>query len=64
VIVVEEYADDTPYPSRLVLGFADGRPLHLVLAGPTPAGETIVVTLYEPDPERWEPGYTRRRAKP
>ena len=62
--VVEEYPDDTPYPSRLVLGWAGSRPLHLVLAGPTPEGDTVVVTLYEPDPGEWEAGFTRRRPKP
>ena len=62
--LVEGYPHDTPYPSRLVLGFPCGRPLHLVLAGPTADGDTILVTLYEPDPEQWEPGFTRRRPKP
>jgi hypothetical protein len=61
---VEEYPDDQPYPSRLVLGWVGGRLLHLVLAGPTGAGDTIVVTLYEPDPGRWEPGFVERRPKP
>ena len=60
-IVVEEYPDDTPYPSRLVLGWVSARPLHVVLAGPTVEGDTILVTLYEPDPEQWEEGFTRRK---
>ena len=30
--VVEEYPDDEPYPSRLLLGWVGGRPLHMVLA--------------------------------
>jgi len=34
-----------------------------LLAGPTAQGHTILVTLYEPDLERWEPGFTRRRPK-
>jgi hypothetical protein len=62
--VVEEYPDDEPYPSRLVLGWVGGRPLHIVLAGPTVAGDTILVTLYEPALEWWEPGFVRRRPKP
>jgi hypothetical protein len=62
--VVEEYPDDEPYPSRLVMGWAGGRPLHVVLAGPTVTGDTIVVTLYEPGLERWEPGFVRRRPRP
>lgn len=61
--VLEEYPQDEPYPSRLVLGWVGNRPLHLVLAGATAAGDTIVVTLYEPDVERWEPGFVRRKPK-
>lgn len=30
--VMEHYPNDTPYPSRLVLGFAENRPLHIVVA--------------------------------
>jgi hypothetical protein len=62
--VLEEYPQDEPYPTRLVLGWAGNRPLHLVLAGPTVAGDTILVTLYEPDLERWERGFLKRRPKP
>ena len=29
---IEEYPDDTPYASRLVLGWCRGRPLHVVVA--------------------------------
>ena len=29
---IAEYADDKPYPSRLFLGSAGARPLHVVLA--------------------------------
>jgi hypothetical protein len=63
-VVVEEYPDDTPYPSRLVLGLAGTRALHLVVGGPTAQGDTVVVTLYEPDPAQWEPGFTKRRPTP
>lgn len=31
-VLVEDYPDDMPYPSRLVLGWAGGRPLHVVVA--------------------------------
>ena len=60
---IETYPDDTPYPSRLVLGWLAGRPLHVVAADNTDADETIVITVYEPDAELWEPGFRRRRER-
>ncbi len=58
---IETYPDDTPYPSRLVLGWRGARPLHVVVADNVEAEETIVITAYEPDPNEWEPGFRRRR---
>jgi hypothetical protein len=59
---MEEYPDDTPYPSRLVLGWCESRPIHVVCSENAPAREVIVVTVYQPDPERWEPDFKRRRS--
>jgi hypothetical protein len=59
--VIEEYPDDVPYPSRLVSGESENRFLHVVIADNTGVGETIVITVYEPDPEQWEPGFRRRK---
>ena len=43
------------------LGWVSNRPIHLVVADEPVEGHTIVVTVYEPDPEQWEPGFQRRR---
>jgi hypothetical protein len=59
--VVEGYPNDTPYPSRLVLGWRGSRPIHVVAAENVESGETIVITVYEPDLTQWEPGFKRRR---
>lgn len=59
--VIENYPDDTPYPSRLVLGWRMSRPIHVVVADNRDAGETIVITAYEPDPVRWERDFKRRK---
>jgi len=59
--VIEEYPDDEPYPSRLVLGRRGARPLHVVAADNAETGETIVITVYEPDLAHWEDGFRRRR---
>jgi len=52
---------DKPYPSRLVLGWIHGRPLHVVVAENRRDGETIVITAYEPGTDKWEAGFNRRK---
>ena len=59
---IENYPEDTPYPSRLVLGWSGRRPLHVVVADNAEGDETIVVTVYGPDPAQWQPGFKRRRS--
>jgi hypothetical protein len=61
--VIESYPDDTPYPSRLVLGWRGRRPIHVVVADNVNAGEAIVITVYEPDIDHWEIGFRRRRER-
>jgi Domain of unknown function (DUF4258) len=58
---IERYPNDTPYPSRLLLRFVAGRALHVVVADNNEDDETIVVTVYEPDPGLWSRGFRRRR---
>jgi hypothetical protein len=58
---IEDYPTDYPFPSRLVLGWRDLRPLHVVAADNQATGETIVITVYEPDPVEWEPGFRQRK---
>ena len=59
---IESYPDDKPYPSRLVLGWRGARPLHVVVADNERDRESILVTVYEPDPDHWEAGFERRRS--
>ncbi len=56
---IESYPQDQPYPSRLLLGWVERRPIHVVAA--TAEHEIIIVTVYEPDPNQWEPGFERRK---
>lgn len=58
---IREYPDDSPYPSRLLLGWIGARPLHVVAATNAADGETIVITVYEPDPSQWEADFKRKR---
>lgn len=52
--VIEEYPDDNPYPSRLILGWYKGRLIHVVAADNTFDDEIIVITVYEPNPSEWD----------
>ena len=58
--IIEDYPLDTPYPSSLILGWSDGRPLHLVAAKNIQDSETIIITVYEPDPFLWTFDFRRR----
>lgn len=57
--VIEHYPQDRPYPSRLLLGWAEGRPIHVVAA--TAEHAIIVITVYEPDARQWDPGFEKRK---
>ena len=61
--IIEAYPDDTPYPSRLVLGWRGSRPIHVVAADNMDADETIIITVYEPGTDQWEAGFRRRRGR-
>lgn len=58
--IIEDYPDDYPHPSCLVLGYTtQGVPLHLVCGV---GGETLfLITAYRPDPERWETDWRTRK---
>ena len=51
--VINEYSDDKPYPSYLILKFVKSRPVHVVVARNDANGFCFVVTVYEPDPNLW-----------
>ena len=57
----ERYPHDEPYPSTLLLGWIGPSPLHVLLADNVMEETVIVVTVYEPDDLRWQPGFRRRR---
>lgn len=59
--VIVEYPQDRPYPSRLVLGYASGRPLHIVVAEDQVGAQLVVITVYEPDAALWQEDYRTRR---
>ncbi len=60
--IIEEYPDDSPYPSCLIFGRTGlGRPLHIVCGAVSAENRLIIITLYQPAPDRWEPDFRRRK---
>ena len=58
--VVAEYADDNPYPSRLLYAMVDQQALH-VLVATTDVSVKVIITVYRPDPLLWSPDFLRKR---
>jgi TusA-related sulfurtransferase len=58
--IIEVYSDDTPYLSRLILGWLESRPLHVVAADNIADNEIIVITVYEPEQDKWSLNFKRR----
>ena len=59
--IIEEYPDDKYGPSCLILGFtAAGRPVHVHCSYPS-RPLLKIITLYEPEPDRWI-DYKQRRS--
>ena len=52
--LIESYPEDEPYPSCLLYGrTSDKRPRHIVCAYSREDNMVIVITVYQPDPEKW-----------
>ena len=58
--IIEEYPDDYPYPSCLILGITiKKRPLHIVV-GITDT-KLWIITVYEPSHDKWTNDFTKRK---
>ena len=59
---IEDYSLDMLQPGRLILGFQGKRPLHVVVSEDPQRGEISVITVYVPDPDRWDRQFKSRRS--
>ncbi len=61
--VIEEYADDKPFPSCLIYGNdKNNRHIHSVWAYSQKHEIAVLITAYIPDPEKWI-NYKMRKPK-
>jgi hypothetical protein len=59
--LIKEYPHDKPYPSYLILGYIDNRPVHIVLGEDGKLGRCIVITTYEPDETIWQVDFKSKK---
>ncbi|MBF0351501.1 MAG: DUF4258 domain-containing protein [SAR324 cluster bacterium] len=59
--VIEEYLSDFPFPSVLMNAVTPkGRRLHVVVGMNHIAKILVIITVYEPDPVKWDISFTKR----
>jgi hypothetical protein len=52
--IIEDYPDDMPYPSCLILGYTlASQPVHSVWAYNAENQFAVLITVYRPDPNLW-----------
>ena len=58
--IIEQYPNDYPFPSCLILGNSiRGNPLHIVCG--SGKNKVWIVTVYIPDPDEWEADLKTRK---
>lgn len=58
--IIEQYEDDSPFPSCLILGNSGEKPIHIVAS--IDNGMIYLITTYIPDPSKWkQDGRTRKQ---
>jgi hypothetical protein len=58
---IEDYSSEMLQPSRLILGYQGKRPFHVVTSENTDTDETAIITVYIPDPGKWNKDFRSRR---
>lgn len=59
--IIEDYPDDEPCPSVLLLGFSDERPIHVVVS--QCMDHARIITVYIPEKDKWINNRIRIRFK-
>lgn len=58
--IVAESLTDKPFPSKLLLGSLQGKPLHVVVAQDY-HGRCFIITVYQPDPLIWNDDFSLKK---
>ena len=59
--IIEQYPDDKPFPSCLILGFLNENPLHVVVGLDQKDRWCYIITVYRPDFNHFEQDFKTRK---
>jgi hypothetical protein len=59
--IIADYPDDQPFPSHLMLGFVNGRAIHIVIGYDAATDTGHIITAYLPDPALWQSDMKTRK---
>ena len=59
--IIEEYPDDKPYPSFLLLNYINDEAIHIVASFDKDNKTIYIITAYHPDKEIWDESNRNRR---
>ncbi len=57
--IIEQYSDDHPFPSCLIMGMSNDRIIHICAS--IDDEMIYLITAYIPNPEKWESDWKTRR---
>ena len=60
---IEDYPNDTPFPSALFLGWKGRDPLHVVVALDSTTQQAYIITTYRPDLDHFEADFKTRKPR-
>jgi hypothetical protein len=60
--MIEDYSAEMPEPGRLILDVQGKRPLHVVTSENPETNEITVITVYIPDPDKWDKEFKSRKS--
>lgn len=59
--IIEEYHEDKPFHSCLILGWAEGKPLHVVVSMDEKEEIVYIITVYKPSLDNFKDDYKTRK---
>ena len=59
--IIENYPDDHPFPSCLIMKYISSGAIHVVIAYNEYENKVIIITAYNPDNDIFESDYKTRR---